>query len=147
MSTYLTNTFNRNVCKQRGASAVEMALLLPLLILMLDGVLEFGLILHNQSVLTSAANLAARAGIVNRSAKLNDTQIAEIASNYCIDGLISLGTTTPATVTVVQSADSTYPNPLRVTVSYSFKGLFVGGLLSALQTYPKLSATTVMYNE
>ena len=147
MHPYLTSTFKRSVCKQRGASAVEMALLLPLLILMLDGVLEFGLILHNQTVLTSAANLAARAGIVNSSVKLNDTQIADVASNYCIDGLISLGITTPATVTVVQSADSTYPNPLKVTVSYSFKGLLAGGLLSALETYPKLSATTVMYNE
>jgi hypothetical protein len=32
-------------------------------------------------------------------------------------------------------------------VTYNFKGLFVGGMLAALQTNPALSATTVMYNE
>jgi len=147
MHPFSTNTCERRDLTQRGASAVEMALLLPLLVLMLDGVLEFGLILNNQSVLTSAASLAARAGIVQNTPKLNTTQIAAIASNYCIDNLISLGTTQAPTVTVVQAADPSYPNPLQVTVTYNFKGLFVGGMLSALQNNPVLSATTVMYNE
>jgi Flp pilus assembly protein TadG len=147
MHPFSTNTSKRRFLTQRGASAVEMALLLPLLVLMLDGVLEFGLILHNQSVLTSAASLAARAGIVQNTPKLNTTQIAAIASNYCIDSLISLGTTQGPTVTVVQAADPSYPNPLQVTVAYNFKGLFVGGMLAALQINPTLSATTVMYNE
>jgi Flp pilus assembly protein TadG len=112
MHPFSTNTSKRPALTQRGASAVEMALLLPLLVLMLDGVLEFGLILHNQSVLTSAANLAARAGIVQNTPKLDTTQIAAIASNYCSDSLISLGTTQAPTVTVVQAADPVYPYPL-----------------------------------
>jgi Flp pilus assembly protein TadG len=141
------NTSKFKTQAQCGASAVEMALLLPLLVLMLDGVLEFGLILHNQSVLTSAASTAARAGIVQGTAKLNTTQIAALASNYCNDSLISMSSTTAATVTVVQATDTSYPNPLQVTVNYTFKGLFVGGLQAAFQTNPMLSATTVMYNE
>ena len=136
------NIFKRRARAQRGASAVEMALLLPLLVLMLDGVLEFGLILHNQSVLTSAVHLAARAGIVQGSQKLNDTQIAAIASNYCIDSLISLGTTSPPIVTVLQATDPIFPHPLQVTVHYTFNGL-----LATFTTNPVLSATTVMYNE
>ena len=66
---------------QRGASAIEMALLLPLLVLMLDGVLELGLMLHNQSVLTSASSIAARAGITNSAPKLSATQITAIATS------------------------------------------------------------------
>lgn len=147
MHLFSTNTSKLRTLAQRGASAVEMALMLPLLVLMLDGVLEFGLILHNQSVITSAASFAARAGVVQNTPKLDATQIAAIASAYCADGLVSLGTATTASVTVVQAADRIYPNPLQVTVTYSFKGLFVGGMLAALQTNPVLSATTVMYNE
>jgi Flp pilus assembly protein TadG len=137
----------RQAKPQRGASAVELALLLPLLLLMLDGVLEFGLILHNQSVLTSAANAAARAGIVQASPKLSETQIAAIATNYCTDRLMAWGTPNAPTVSVVQSVDASYPNPLRVTVRYTVKGLIVGGVLAAFQSNPVLSATTVMDNE
>jgi len=132
---------------QRGASAVEMALLLPLLVLMLDGVLEFGLILHNQSVLTSAANVAARAGIVQASPRLSNAQITTIATNYCSDRLMSWGPPDIPIVTVDQAANSSYPYPLQVTVRYTVKGLFLGGLLAAFQSNPVLSATTVMYNE
>lgn len=124
-----------------------MALLLPLLVLMLDGVLEFGLILHNQSVLTSAANVAARAGIVQASPKLTNAQISATATRYCADRLMSWGTPDVPTVTVVQAADPVYPNPLQVTVNYTVKGLFVGSVLAAFQSNPVLSATTVMYNE
>jgi len=142
-----TNIFKRTEHQQRGASAVEMALLLPLLVLMLDGVLEFGLILHNQSVLISAANIAARAGIAQGPSKRNAAQIAIIAINDCKDRLISLGSTSAPTVTVMQATDPSYPNPLQVTVYYSFRGLLSGGLLAAVQAAPELSATAVMFNE
>jgi Flp pilus assembly protein TadG len=132
---------------QRGASVIEMALLLPLLVLMLDGVLELGLMLHNQSVLTSASSIAARAGITNSAPKLSATQITAIATSYCNDRLISLGNTPSPTVTVMQSPDPNYPNPLQVRVQYTFKGLIVGGLIAAFQSSPVLTATTVMYNE
>jgi Flp pilus assembly protein TadG len=132
---------------QSGVSAIEMALLLPLLMLMLDAVLEFGLILHNKSVLTSAANMAARAGIVQTSPKLSNAQISTIATQYCTNRLMAWGTPEVPNITVVQAADPSYPNPLQVTVRYTVKGLFVGGLLAAFQTNPELSATTVMYNE
>jgi len=135
-------TLKRTAKAQRGASAVEMALLLPLLVLMLEGVLEFGSILHNQSVLTHAAYVAARAGVAKDLPKLSTTQIAAIASNYCAGRLMSWRTDSAPTVTVVQHAFASYPNPLQVTVRYSFTGL-----LGFFQINPVLSATTVMYNE
>jgi Flp pilus assembly protein TadG len=141
------NTFEKKYAHQRGASAVEMALLLPLLLLMLDGVLEFGLILHNQSVLTSATSMAARAGIAQSTPKLSNTQIAAVAFNASQDALISLNPTSAPTVTVVQALDPTYLTPLQVSASYTFKGLLIGGLLGVFQINPTLSVTTVMYNE
>jgi Flp pilus assembly protein TadG len=142
MQAPLPPLHKRTALKQRGASAVEFALLLPLLVLMLDGMLEFGLILHNQSVLTSASYLAARAGIAQDSPKLSATQIAAIATNYCTGRLVSWGNGSAPTVTVVQSGLSSYPNPLQVTVHFTFTGL-----LGFVQANPVLTASTVMYNE
>ena len=141
------NTFEKKCTHQQGASAIELALLLPLLLLMLDGVLEFGLILHNQSVLTNATSMAARAGIVLSNPKLSNAQIATIAMNASQDALISLHTTHAPTVTVVQATDPTYLTPLQVSASYTFQGLLIGGLLGVFQVNPTLSVTTVMYNE
>jgi Flp pilus assembly protein TadG len=147
MPLLLANTFEKKCTHQRGASAIELALLLPLLLLMLDGVLEFGLILHNQSVLTSATSLAARAGIAQGTPKLSNAQIAAVAVNATQDALISLTLTSAPTVTVLQALDPTYLTPLQVSASYTFKGLLIGGLLGVFQVNPTLNVTTVMYNE
>lgn len=133
---------------QSGSAAIEMALLLPILILMIDGVLEFGLILHNQSVLASASSVATRAGIARGSPKLEPLEIAQLAIDYCQNNLISMTKTSVIpTVEVVQATDPMFQKPLQVTVHFSYQGLLVGSALSALKINPELSATSVMYNE
>lgn len=145
---YTKQTFRRSLrILQRGSSAIEMAMLLPILVLMLDGVLEFGLVLHNQSVVTSASNMAVRAGIAQDNPKLQPTQIVQIAKDYCAGNLISFYTTPVPMVEVLQAAEPLFQKPLRVTVHFTYEGILVGGLLSALQVNPELSATAVMYNE
>jgi len=56
---------------QKGAALVEFGLILPLLILLIFGVIEFGLLLFNQQVITNAAREGARAGIVARENRFN----------------------------------------------------------------------------
>jgi Flp pilus assembly protein TadG len=48
---------------ERGASAVEFALVLPLLLLVIAGVVDFGRALFTQVILTNAAREGARAAI------------------------------------------------------------------------------------
>jgi TadE-like protein len=50
--------------KERGASAVEFAIILPVLMFLLMGILEFGLLLKNLSIVTNAASAGGRAGSV-----------------------------------------------------------------------------------
>jgi hypothetical protein len=50
---------------ESGAAAVEFALLLPVLMLILFGIIEFGLALHQQAILTNASREGARLGIVS----------------------------------------------------------------------------------
>lgn len=71
--------------KQTGASAVEFALLLPFLVLLVFGTIEFGLLLYNQQVLTNATREAARAAIVGHcSERLTDAEIGQIVTDYCL---------------------------------------------------------------
>ena len=55
-----------NVQKTRrsesGASAVEFALLLPVLMMILFGIIEFGMALYRQAILTNASREGARLG-------------------------------------------------------------------------------------
>lgn len=50
---------------QQGASAVEFALVLPLLVMLVFGVIEFGVVLAQKSSLSSAVRSGARYGSVN----------------------------------------------------------------------------------
>ncbi len=132
---------------QQGAAAVEFALILPILLLVFFGIAELSLALYNKAILTNASREGARAGIVLSSPKMNDAQISAVVLNYTNGALISLGAATAPTVTVVQSSPAGFPNPLRVTVSYTYKGLGVGTMLGALGAPIVLTGSTSMVNE
>ena len=52
----------------RGAAAVELALILPVLLLLIGGVVDFGRAFFAQVVITNAAQEGARAGVVQGDA-------------------------------------------------------------------------------
>lgn len=56
----------RQIASQKGAAMVEFAIVLTLLLILAFGIIEFGVILYNQQVLTNAAREGARQGIVSR---------------------------------------------------------------------------------
>jgi hypothetical protein len=58
---------------QKGAAAVEFAVVLPLLVLLLFGSIEFGLLLYNQEVITNASREGARAGIARHDSDQSGT--------------------------------------------------------------------------
>lgn len=132
---------------QMGAAAVEFALILPILLLVFFGMVELSLALYDKAIITNASREGARAGIVLSSPKLTDSQIRTVVLNYTNGSLISLGTTTAPTVTIAQSSPASFPNPLRVTVSYTYKGLGVGTMLGALGAPIVLTSSTSMVNE
>ena len=132
---------------QAGSATVEFALLLPLLLAWLLGMVEIGLALHNKAVLTQACREGARAGIVLRSPKLTDAEIRTIVQQSAQARLVSLLPTTPVQVTVQQSTPAAYPNNLQVSATYTFKGLAWGGLMQALGKPMVMNAAVVMVNE
>ena len=137
----------RKLHAQQGAAAVEFALILPILLLVFFGIVELSLALYDKAIITNASREGARAGIVLSSPKMTEAQIRDVVLTYTNGALLSLGASTAPTVTVVQSAPSSFPSNLSVTVSYTYAGLGLGSMLSALGQPIVLSSRTVMVNE
>ncbi|CAB3792382.1 hypothetical protein LMG28688_03498 [Paraburkholderia caffeinitolerans] len=136
-----------NLKKQKGAAAVEFAIVMPVLLMILFGIVELGIALYDKAVITNAAREGARAGIVLKNPKPSTTDITAVVTTYTSNYLLTFGKQAPPTVNVNQSTPSTFGTPLSVTVSYQYTGLGLGHALSALTGPITLSATTVMNNE
>ncbi|GAB6267895.1 MAG: pilus assembly protein [Smithella sp.] len=74
---------------ERGVSAVEFALLLPVLVLILFCILEGGLMLYNQQVITNASREGARAGILMANPRPTQTNVISVVEDYTRDRLVS----------------------------------------------------------
>ena len=72
--------------RQRGAAAVELAIILPFLVVLVFGMIEFGIMFYDKAVLTNASREGARAGITG----LGYPEIKQIVLNYCDINLINL---------------------------------------------------------
>jgi Flp pilus assembly protein TadG len=139
---------------ERGAALVELAIVLPLLLLILMGIIEFGLLFYNQQVLTNSSREGARAGIALTGKALIDknidttlefvNEVDSVVQNYCQQHFITFNTV-QAVDTTVAGALSTYPAELTVNVNYTYTFL-VPDLLD-LNTSMQLSASTVMNME
>jgi len=62
----------------KGAAAVEFALVLLPLIILVFGAIEFGVLLYNQQVITNASREGARAGIVQQNPRVDESTIRGI---------------------------------------------------------------------
>lgn len=129
---------------ERGAVAVEFALLLPVLLTILFGIIEFGMIMYGREVVTNASREGARAGIVQGPPKLTTGQITTIAHDY----LTSTGIN-PANVTFsAVGAGLANPNTLTVTATYRYS--FLVPYIPAMTGIPNpliITTQTVMRHE
>jgi Flp pilus assembly protein TadG len=86
-----------------GQALVEFALILPILIIIILGIADFGIALYDKAMVTNASREGARAGIVFRStvdAKTNietyiphtQPEIDAVVKNYLASKLITFGT-------------------------------------------------------
>jgi Flp pilus assembly protein TadG len=98
---------------QAGQSAVEFALILPILLLLLMGVFDFGRAFYYYSVVANAAREGARAGIY--STTTTDASIRSEVHRYAV-GLNGL---TDGNIAIARSGSGTSAE-VRVTVSYQY---------------------------
>jgi Flp pilus assembly protein TadG len=123
-----------------GAAVVELAVVLPLFLLLVLGMIEFGRMLMVQQILTNASREGARRAVLDKATTSEiTTAVNQYLANSGING---------ATVTVSPNPPSSaaYGEPVSVTVSVPFREvswlpspIFLGGRV--------LTATTAMRRE
>ena len=141
-------TLNQKI-SQNGAAAVEFAIILPLLVMLVFGIVEFSILFYNKAMITNASREGARVGIVFNSNLSNAARtqlITNTVTNYCGNNLITFGAAgTSPTVNVSLGAGA--GDPLTVTVDYHYNFLVLPNFISTLMGGLDLSAVTVMRME
>jgi hypothetical protein len=134
---------------QDGASAVEFALVLPILILVVFAIIEFSVALYDKAMITNASREGARAGIVFRIPPVTDEEIGNVVNTYLGGNLITFGGPAAASTTVIRNG-SNPPNPgdeLKVTVDYTYTFLIIPNIITRLSGGITMVAETVMRME
>lgn len=139
---------NKNSC-QKGASLVEFALILSLLLIITFGIIEFGLLMYNQQVITNASREGARAGIVASSPRLSISQIDSIVQNYCGNYLVTFDNSNspPATQVPNYNANAAFGDDLEVQVTYNYSFLVLPNFIPGFTTPFQMQAVSVMRYE
>lgn len=136
-----------NERSQRGAAAVEFAVVLPLLLVLLFGIVEFSILLFDKALLTNASREGARAGIVFATPRVPDATIQAVVNTYCASNLISFGNDTLPPATVARTGSNS-GDILTVTVNYNFRFLVFSNLITlfggSYRSGIPLRAVTVM---
>jgi len=133
---------------REGVTAIETALLLPLLLIMLFGIIEFSICFYDKAMITNASREGARLGIVYRyddsggRTHAPDAEIRAAVNQYCQNFLITFGSASPTTAITRTGNDA--GNSLTVTVSYTYDFLVLPNFLTSLAGAINLDATTVM---
>ena len=120
---------------------MEFALLLPVLMMVLFGIIEFGLALYRQAILTNASREGARLGIVQ-----SIPAITTAAINATIDTYLTNAGVTPGTVSRTIVAGGVTGTPVTVTLTLPYTYAVLPGLTSITPSI-NLVATTVMRHE
>ena len=137
----------RKRLNQKGAAAVEFGLVLPVLLVLVFGIVEFSVALYDKAVVTNASREGARAGIVFRDPPVTNDEISSIVSTYCQNRLITFGTPSPMTTTVVREPPGVSGDDLTVQVQYQYQFLAIPRFVTGITGGIQLDAQTIMRME
>ena len=153
---------------ERGQAIIEMALTLPLLLLVVLGIFDFGLMFHRFEVVTNAAREGARVGVLpNYTTDVAKTRALQYLTVSGLGGP-GIGTRTTCGGTKVPNsrcavavfnttnipgtggAPATPVNQVVVTVEFDHEHVFVGpimGLFGSVPPATRLRSTSAMRRE
>jgi hypothetical protein len=115
-----------------GVAAVEFAIILPILLLIVFGIINFGVLMFDQAVITNAAREGARwaainaqidqvSGIPCSSRTIGSSTPCEVANQYAKNYLITFGTNAGPTSTF--TGFTTPKELIEVRVQYTYTGI------------------------
>jgi Flp pilus assembly protein TadG len=123
--------------REDGGVLVEFALVVPILLMIFAGIVDFGLMMQRREVVTNAAPEGARIAVLPGYGNCNPANVADVRARvnaYLNDG-IAAGASANANVTqaIVQVAVGVGPpvESCRVTVTYTTSYSILGPLRAA----------------
>jgi Flp pilus assembly protein TadG len=128
-----------DVRARRGVAAVEFALVAPVLLLFVLGIIEFGRLMMVEEVLTNAAREGCRRAVM---ANATENDVRTVVNNYLSNSGISGGSMAP----IPGLATAKAGDPITVTVSVPFDNVSWLPVARWLQG-KTLSASVVMRKE
>jgi Flp pilus assembly protein TadG len=129
---------------QKGASAVEFALVLPLLLVFVFGIIEFGIMLYDKAIITNASREGARVairafwadtdsnGTGDTAAPYPADDVKTVAENYAATRLIKFSSAVPVATVGAVTAGAAGINYRTVTVTYGHSFLVFPNVLGTL---------------
>jgi Flp pilus assembly protein TadG len=140
--------------KSNGASAVEFAIILPLLVLLVFGIIELSFALYDQAMITNASREGARFGILYRVPAVTDAEITSVVDNYLGSHLVTFGgkrspSSSPVSgATVIVTRTGVSPGgDLKVRVGYTYSFLVLPKVTPGLGDGINMAGETVMRME
>jgi Flp pilus assembly protein TadG len=150
-----------NIRRREGQSLVEFALVLPLLIILVFGIIDFSIGLYDKAVITNASREGARAGVMYYSNPTTlqpldsvglQSAVTTVVGIYCSTNLVTFGAAATPSVTFPLGLPT--PDPvtgysgltLTVTVTYKYAYSVIPSFIPGLSN-PTLTATTKMRME
>jgi Flp pilus assembly protein TadG len=129
---------------EKGAAMVEFAIVLPLLLMLVFGMIEFSIMFYDKAVITNASREGARAGIVyDFPDRISTGDIETTVGNYCGDRLITFGSTNQVNTSVIGPCINA-GDTITVTVTYPYDFLVLPNFVTTLTGPMDLSAVTIM---
>lgn len=133
---------------QKGQALVEFALVVPVLLILFLGIMEFGLLMYNQQIITNASREGARYGIVARAPRRAPGEIESVVNDYCGSHLVTFGTGTPSvTVTPDPTSGAVFGDDLTVSVEFHYDFLLLPEFVTDLLGGQTLRAASTMKYE
>lgn len=120
----------------KGQSLVETALMLPVILILLTGIIDFGLLFNNYLIVSNASREGARAAVTGKT----DAQIDAVVDNVAV----SLD---PANLTVTITPDESTGRRTgdAVTVSVQYRYSMITPVIAAIVPGPlNLNTSTTM---
>jgi Flp pilus assembly protein TadG len=118
---------------ESGQSMVELAVALPLLLLVVFGIIDFGWLFYNKMGVENASREGARYAIVNSASGTLNADVTALAREYC------MGTAADTAVTVsISGVNATVTVNKNVKVLTPLAGIFVGGQVMPMTSTTKM---------
>ena len=131
----------------RGAELVELALILPILLIIIAGIVDFGFMFQAFMVVNNAAREGARVRVLPGYS--NADAIARVNSYVTASGLTGTATTAVNAITITNGGGGApTSNGIQVTVRYPYNFTLLGPVLAAGGvTSVMLTASSAMRSE